>query len=36
MATSKKLWSDDFGGKINNSVSHFYELVQLLIYSVCM
>jgi len=23
MATSKSLWSDDFGGKINNSVSRF-------------
>lgn len=23
MATNKKLWSDGFGGKINNSVSRF-------------
>lgn len=34
MATSKELCSDDFGGKISSSVSHF-ERAQLLVYSVC-
>lgn len=35
MATSKELWSDDFGGETNNYIP-FYERMQLLVYSVCV